>query len=417
LVIPLTGRPQEAVCKISLKEAIEQAVGYNKQLKASRKELDIYREKVKEAISGGLPQIATGVNYSTNFGYSMNLGGNSISMEDQADFTASVSQLIFDGQWIVGIKSSKLSEKLAGQQLEITELDIKKSVVDSYFVILVGNRNLEILGENLQNMEENLKHTRYMYEAGTVELTDVNQIRINVSTLKNSLLSTERSVEVNKKLLLLQLGLPAETRLELSDKLDSFLKLGDYMKLKANPFTLQINPEYRLQTIQTEVQEKMVSLQKWSFAPTISGTYSYPNKIMEPAFSMSPEHAGSITLSLPVFTGLQRRSALNQEKFLLEQAQLNKSYLEDELQLTDRQYRYELENALENYRLQKENIIVARQVLDNYKHKYEAGTISSLDLTTANNSYLQAESDFTAACLTLFQARTQMERLHNLLPY
>jgi outer membrane protein TolC len=130
---------------------------------------------------------------------------------------------------------------------------------------------------------------------------------------------------------------------------------------------------------------------------------------------MSPKHSASITMSIPVFSGLKRKSQLDQEKIKLEQTQLNKSLLEDQLNLQEEQYNFALKNAIENYNLQKENIQVAKKVLENYQHKYNAGAISSLDLTQANTNYLNAENNYTSACLTLLQAKVQLEKLHNTL--
>lgn len=128
---------------------------------------------------------------------------------------------------------------------------------------------------------------------------------------------------------------------------------------------------------------------------------------------MNMPHSASITMSIPVFSGLQRKAQLDQQKITLEQTKLNKSLLEDQLNLQEEQYKFALKNALEDYNLQKENIEVARKVLENYQHKYNAGAVSSLDLTQANNTYLTAESNFTNACLTLLQAQTQLEKLYN----
>ena len=124
-------------------------------------------------------------------------------------------------------------------------------------------------------------------------------------------------------------------------------------------------------------------------------------------------HTAGITLSVPIFSGLQRKAQLDQEKITLEQTRINKSLLEDQLKLQEEQYKFALKNALEDYNWQEENIKVARKVLENYQHKYNAGAISSLDLTQANTNYLTAENNFTAACLTLLQAQTQLEKLYN----
>lgn len=111
---------------------------------------------------------------------------------------------------------------------------------------------------------------------------------------------------------------------------------------------------------------------------------------------MNIPNSASITMSIPVFSGLQRKAQLDQEKITLEQTTLNKSLLEDQLNLQEEQYKFALKNAMEDYQLQKENILVAKKVLENYQHKYNAGTVSSLDLTQANNNYLTAENNYTS---------------------
>ena len=104
---------------------------------------------------------------------------------------------------------------------------------------------------------------------------------------------------------------------------------------------------------------------------------------------------------------------LDQEKITLEQTLINKSLLEDNLKLQEEQYKFDLKNALENYNLQKDNVAVAQKVLESYRNKYKVGTISSLDLTQANNNYLEAENNYTSACLTLLEAQTQLLKLFN----
>ena len=415
-MIPFLAGAQE-VQELSLRKAIEYAVEHNKQLQVSRKDIDLYRQKVRESVSQGLPQVNGSLDYSTNFGYKMNFGGSAIKMKDQSNVGATLSQLIFSGQWILGIQTSKIAEQIANQQVNITELDIKENIFNTYYPILVSGRLRDIIKQNLENMDQIYQHTKNMYDAGTVEITDVDQIRINVGQLKNNLLALDRNVEVNYNLLRLQLGLQAENPVRLTDPLESFLGQEDYVKLAVKQFEINNNPEFQLMQTQEELSKKMVGLQKWTFAPTITGTYSYNYKLLKPDFDMSPKHSAVISMDIPIFSGLQRKAQLEQAKIELEQTSLNKSLLEDQLYVNEKQYKYELKNATENYYLQKENIQVAKRVLENIQRKYEFGAVSSLDLTQANNNYLEAENNYTNACLTLLQAETQLERLYNSLTY
>ena len=415
-MIPFLAGAQE-VQELSLRKAIEYAVEHNKQLQVSRKDIDLYRQKVRESVSQGLPQVNGSLDYSTIFGYKMNFGGSAIKMKDQSNVGATLSQLIFSGQWILGIQTSKIAEQIANQQVNITELDIKENIFNTYYAILVSERLRDIIKQNLENMDQIYQHTKNMYDAGTVEITDVDQIRINVGQLKNNLLALDRNVEVNYNLLRLQLGLQAENPVRLTDPLESFLGQEDYVKLAVKQFEINNNPEFQLMQTQEELSKKMVGLQKWTFAPTITGTYSYNYKLLKPDFDMSPKHSAVISMDIPIFSGLQRKAQLEQAKIELEQTSLNKSLLEDQLYVNEKQYKYELKNATENYYLQKENIQVAKRVLENIQRKYEFGAVSSLDLTQANNNYLEAENNYTNACLTLLQAETQLERLYNSLTY
>lgn len=413
LFVPWILHAQDAPQTLSLRQAIEFAIKHNKELQSSQMNIDLYRQKVRESVSEGLPQINGALDYSTNFGYKMDFGGNAIKMKDQSNARLSLQQLLFSGQWILGLQTSKIAVHLTEQEVGITELDITENIYNSYYTVLVSERMLEILQQNLKNMNEIYEHTNNMYKAGTVEVTDVDQIRVNVGQLKNSMLSMGRTVEVNYNLLRLQLGLEAGTPIKLTDNLDALLGNDKSARLSLEKFDINNNAEYQLVTTQTELNKKMLGIEKWSYAPSISGSYSFNYKILKPDLDMSPKHSASITMSIPIFSGLQRDSKVKQARITLEQSYLQKSLLEDQLNVQDEQLKFNLKNAMENYDLQKENIDVATRVLANYQRKYELGAVSSLDLTEANNNYLQAETNYTNAVLTLLQAQVSLERLYN----
>lgn len=415
ILLPCVLQAQTTPDHLTLEQAVDFAVEHNKELQASQMNIELKNKMVTETISQGLPQINGNLNYSTNFRYKMSFPGSGPStvLKDQSSVGVAVSQLLFSGEWILGIQTSKIAKQIASQQVDATALDIKETVYNSYYTILVSERLIEIVKQNLENMSRIQQHTENMLAAGTAEITDVDQIRITVGQLKNSLLAMQRTVDVNYNLLRLQLGLPAGTPLTLTDRLDDFLKTGNFLKLAGQEFDINRNTQYQLMETQEELQRKMVGLKKWAYSPTISANYGYTHKILKPSLDFSPKHSATITMNIPLFSGLQRKARLDQEKITLEQTTLNKSLLADQLHLQEEQYKFALKNALEDYNLQSENIRVARNVLEHYRNKYKAGMLSGLDLTQANNNYLTAENNYTSACLTLLQAQTQLEKLYN----
>jgi outer membrane protein len=91
----------------------------------------------------------------------------------------------------------------------------------------------------------------------------------------------------------------------------------------------------------------------------------------------------------------------------------NKELLTEQLSLQEKQYRFNLSNALEQYENRKRNIDVAYRVYKNYQLKYEQGVVSSLDLTISNNNYLQAESEYYMSIVNLFDAQLALQKLIN----
>ena len=154
---------------------------------------------------------------------------SSTVLKDQSSVGVTVNQLLFSGEWILGIQTSKIAKLIASQQVDVTELDIKETVYNSYYTILVSERLMEIVKQNLENMSQIQRHTENMLAAGTAEPTDVDQIRITVGQLKNSLLAMQRTVDVNYNLLRLQLGLQDGTPITQAEHLDIFLEVGNFV--------------------------------------------------------------------------------------------------------------------------------------------------------------------------------------------
>jgi len=87
--------------------------------------------------------------------------------------------------------------------------------------------------------------------------------------------------------------------------------------------------------------------------------------------------------------------------------------LEHNLQTQAQQLRYNYINALEKYQVTKQNVNLSKKVFNNTTEKYKQGMVSSMDLTQANNTYLQAESDNTTALLELLQTKIELEKILN----
>jgi outer membrane protein TolC len=81
--------------------------------------------------------------------------------------------------------------------------------------------------------------------------------------------------------------------------------------------------------------------------------------------------------------------------------------------MQEKQLQFELKNAYENYKTQKESVDVAKRVYNNIYNKYSQGMISSLDLTQANMNYLQAQNNYISSVMELLSSKTALDKLYN----
>jgi outer membrane protein TolC len=79
------------------------------------------------------------------------------------------------------------------------------------------------------------------------------------------------------------------------------------------------------------------------------------------------------------------------------------------------QARTNFENAVETYNNQRMNITIAKKIYDRSLIKYREGLTSSLELTTANNQYLEAQSSYFQDMLKLLNAKIKLNKVLNTL--
>jgi outer membrane protein TolC len=320
--------------------------------------------------------------------------------------------LLFSGQYWVGLQMAKIGKKLSERSLSVTEIEIKESITGTYYLVLISEELLRIIEENQENLQKILESTRNMYMAGMAESTDVDQIRVNLAQLENSKKSMERNIQLNYNMFRFQLGLDEKVEIHLTDSLGSILD-DSYTSRWIQAFNVNANPRYQILEEQEELGKKQVDMQKWAYAPTLSGFYSYKEKILTTAFDLSPKHAAGLNLSVPIYAGGTRKAKLDKAKIELDKINRNKDMLEEQLEIQDKQLSFEYTNAYENYQVQEENVEVAERVYKSINNKYEQGLVSSIDLTQANSNYLQAQNNYYSAVLKLLQAKLKLEKLYN----
>lgn len=409
----------QAPMELSLDSAIEYAIRYNKTLINSRYAIDKSTQAIRQAIAAGLPQASATINYTNYLGatasiqLSESMPASTIKFTPSSDFKVSVSQLIFNGNYYIGVQLSKLAKKMTEQSYLNDELDVKEQTIQAYYLVLANERILNIIRENKANAQLILEKTTNLVNAGILEETDVKKLSVMVTTVDNQIKSTERELELGYNLLRLHLGLESQQAVKLTSDLDQIALRYIFNASVTDTFNINNNVNYQMILTRELMAKRNIQMQKSSYLPTLAAYYSYTEKIKKPLFDISPKNVLGVTMNIPILSGGQRFAQLKQAKIEYDMSENSKALLSQQLTIQERQLRYNYQNLYEQYLNQKTNKEVAREVLDKMNLKYQQGVISTLELTSANTDYLNAETNFTNVLMLLLNAELTLRKTNN----
>ncbi|MBS4060225.1 MAG: TolC family protein [Bacteroidetes bacterium] len=403
---------------LNLESARKHALDHNKNMLNADFAMEKAQLAVREAIANGLPQINASMDYSNALGakisirFNESMPASEIDIKPQSNFYLNVNQLIFSGNYIVGVQISKLAQNLSRLGYQKTELEVISAVTDAYYMVLISGESKAIITQNLNNLKELYKKTEALANVGIIEKTDVDQLFVQMNSLQNALSSAERQVELATNLLRLQLGASIETEIELTDNLTKLMEDAEVENMLITQFKVEDNIDFRMLQQQEFMTKKMVDMQKSNALPTLAAFYRYTYKLLKPDFDMTPTNMVGLQMNIPIFSSGVRNAQTKQALIDLKTTQNNKSLLADQLKTQEKQLRFNFNNALETFNNQKTNVEVSRRVYSSLKLKYEQGLISGLDLIGADNNYLRAESDYITAMMQVLNSRLYLEKLY-----
>lgn len=400
---------------LSLDEAKQYAIEHNRTVQNAGLSIKQAEAARWQAIASMLPQVSGSLDYTNMCGYEMSLGGMPIPMNPTGSLSLQASMTI-GGQQIVGALISNLAIEMQDVAKAKTLQVIESNVTNVYVNILATTETVDLLRKNLVNLQTLYKMTENSVQVGAAEQIDADQLSVQVVMMESSINTTERTVEVLKSSLRLLLGLSADTHITLSEPLDTILNADEAMKLLSTELNLDANYDYTLAKQQAELAQKQVTLKAMEYVPTLTGFYQYSAKTYfgeAEGMNMTPPNTVGVTLSVPIWSSGVRAAGVTEKKLAYQAAQNSLADTEDQLRVSDRQYRYDLVSAYDNYQIQKRNIEVSQRVFDNMMKKFEYGYASSLDVTNTSTNLISAQQNYIQALTSMVSAHINLKNLLN----
>ncbi len=418
----------------SLEEAIRYAQKNAYAIKNAKIDIDKAIKRKWETTTMGLPQINAKVDYQNFIKQPVSLipaqffGGMpgefaevSFGTKQNLKTSATLSQLIFDGSYIVGLQSAKVYLTISKLAEEKTQKSIKEAVILAYGNVLLSKESLAILKENISLLEKSINDTQKIYENGFAEEQDVEQLQITLSNLKNQLQKTESLYEIAKKMLSITMGLSIDEKIKLTDNLENLVQKNTSLELLNTPFTIDNHIDYKMELNNLKAKELFIKLEKSKYLPSVFTFVNYgltANNEKFKFFNKEQKWYDSsifgVSIKIPIFTSFKTNARVQQAKMDLEKEKNNLTQIQEKLKLQVEKAKTDYNFALANFQNAKKRMLLAKRIENKEKIKFFEGVGSSFTLTQAQQQLYSTQQNYLQAIVKIIESKAKLETALNL---
>ncbi|SMD02929.1 Outer membrane protein TolC [Pedobacter africanus] len=413
--------------KLSLKAAIDYALTHQTDVLNAVVDEEMARNKVKETVGIGLPQVSASYNFQDFLKLPTTLlpgefsnppSDTPIPVKFGTKFNSTagieLSQLIFDGSYIVGLQASKTYKELSVRNSRRTRIETATAVTKAYYSVLVIAEQLDLIDANLTQLSKSLNDTEALFKNGFAEKIDVDRLQVLKNNLETERENVTRLLELNINMLKFQMGMPIQAELTLTDQIKD-IRAEQVALAVADTTAYKGRIEYALLETQQKLNELDFKRQKSTFLPTLRGFASASKNFQSDEFSRHfdnrfPTSVIGFTLSWNLINGGQRIYQMRNAKLTIKKTEndmLNlKNGIAQEVSANQKLY-LNSKRSVEN---QERNLALAKEILRVTRIKYEQGVGSSLEVTTAETSLKEAQNNYIKALYDLLITKVDLDK-------
>ena len=416
---------------ISLQEALDMAARQSYSVQASELETEKARHRVKEITAIGLPQINAEGSVSDFLDVPTSLAPNffvppgpgvpeyvPISFAVPWNVTGGVTltQLLFDGSYLVGLKATKGLAEQSRIELEKARADARSQAAKAYFGVLAAEEGARLVSEGVPLLEKSLREAEAMKDAGFLEQTDVDRLSIQIEQARSQERSFGQQANVARMLLSLTLGVPQGTPLTLTDKLETVLAATSETALSEQAFDPGSHVEIKAANTLLHLQELNMRNEKMKHVPSLGGYFTHQQVWNGPEFdpggtySFYPTTQWGVRLQVPLFSSGSRHHKVKQAEQTMKQVAVNRTATEQRLIAQTEQARSNARTANDNLRTQERNMALAKNIFERTTTKFANGSAASFELTQEQGNYLLAQQAYVQRVVELLIARADLRK-------
>jgi len=425
--------------ELSLQKCVQLAVEKNINVRSASIDKEKGKAKEAEAKAGLYPKINISATMTDNvalpttllpeaFGALVGTPGKAVAVQMGSNYSStamlSISQVIYNQTALTALKLAKSADQLNELGIQKSKEEIGVQVAKMYMLALTTSEQRRLIESNVERAERLKKITQVTVENGVGKQIDLDRINVSLENTYTQLSNTKAAQEQQMNTIKFLLNMPLDTPIELTDTIG--VELLNNTPVLVNDFSSNVN--VRMLESQQELYSLNKKLTNAGYMPSlsISGQAAYQglqNKFST-YFSSSSDNKWfpyanfTVTLSVPVFDGFEKRSKARQTEMDIQKTALTLSNTKESLNLDYRNALNTYTNNKTNVSRQKQNLQLAEKVYKETTLKYKEGmaTMSSLlqdetGLDNAQASYLTALYNFKDSELKIMSLNGEINRL------
>jgi outer membrane protein TolC len=414
----------------SLEEAINHALTNNYTAINAERDIAAAKQKKWETTAMGLPQINGNLDFQNNIELQKSLipaeffGGNpgefrevAFGTKNNMNARTTLSQLLFDGSYIVALQASKTYLKFYQNAKQKTAVDIREMVINAYGNVLLADESIAILEKNKAILEKTLFETNEIYKNGLIEEENVEQLQITLSSIKSNLNNVKRLLDISSKMLKITLGLSIDDNLILTDKLDKLTLTNLDTSFSKTDFAIEKNVNYQMALNFQEQRKLEYKLQRTKALPSLSASVNFGYNAFGNEFQFFTSNQRwlnysnvGVNLNIPIFSSLARSARTQQAKIAYEKAKTDLLETSQRLKLQYDNAKSQYEFSIEEYTTAKTNLNLAERIEKKQQIKFTEGLSSSFDFSEAQRQLYAAQQNYLQSMVNIINKKAALEK-------
>ena len=418
LFAPLTSKAQDTQpLQLTLDQALEIALSENNTIKIA----DMTVEKTGYAKKGSYATLYPNINISGSYQRTlqkqvmvMDMGGQpmeiKVGRDNNISTSASASMPLVNASLWESLKLSGMDVEMAVEQARSSKIAMVKQVKQAFYAVLLAQEAYNVMNQVYENAQKNFEKADQRFNVG--KASEVERLRAQVTMLnaEPSVSSAENAV------LLATWQLKAVMGIDLGTEVEVVGNLNDYTEQMLTPYASEEDLSGNSSLLQLDIQDRMlestIRMQKRQYIPTLAASINYNYSAMgDDELRWFPSSTAALSLSIPVFDGLQKHYAIKQTKVTRNMLALQREDTERNLRIAIRNFNDQMALCVKNYEAANATVGIAQKSYDISEKMFEVGKATQVELNDAQVSLMQAQLTQAQAVYDFMVTKASLDEL------